>query len=612
MNCPEKNIDRLEERMVDSIRQIHVSEIRIFRFANRFITGLLLFTLAILSISCRSSVEKAEQQMVGIISEYESNMIPLEKNLKQARWNYASTGEPAYLLIGDSLQWERIDLMSDSKTFQKLKELKESGYVKDEYLSRQLDILYKEYLVYQVDRELLLHIISLDSYLRNLVWQKLSEERTQAAEKVLRSSSRDTDLMNAWSYVKESGTIIKDSLLELVRLRNELARQVGFDDFFQLKIYLDDLRPTYVDSVIQTLTRETQDAYMKIVSDVKLAVKQRHWLQDTIIRPWHMRGRFLQYGWRANSAKRDMYYSYVSMVDVVNRFFGGIGLDVKDIISRSDLSGSKKYPASVCVNIDRAGDVRLMCDISGTENDLRNLMSQTGMAVYMKNIPNTLPYVLKIPSSEILCKGVSAFLSRMTGYSNWVLSMGILSVSQAGDLRGTYLEQLKKEQIFWLRWGIMVYEFEKEMYSNPEQDLSALWIRLVNEYLSVELGDERLGKADWAAETYFVLAPCSFHNLILGEIWASQMIHYFCCSDPRNGLESNPNFVGNERIGQHLKKYVFEQGASKTWEEVTIDATGKPLSLDAFLSQFAAGTDLSSIQETGSAREISAPEILSE
>lgn len=536
--------------------------------------------------SCRSTQERDEKQLMEIISHYERDMAPLQKEIKLMRWQFATTGDEIYQHRCDSLLSIQLALMNDPRIFSKLMDLRKNGAVKDEYLVRQLDILYKEYMVYQAGLTELERLARLDSYLRRKAWQYLSEERRREAERILRCSDADEELKDAWAYVKQTGDDLSDSLLLLVRMRNALARKVGFDNYFDMKVFLDDLDVAYVDSVMKVLDEHTRLPYQLIVKDVQKTLEERYHPREPRIMPWHMRGNFLQYGWRANSAERDAYYSYVSMVDVATRFYGGIGLDIKDVLLRSDLNGRKKYPVFTCFNIDRAGDVRLLCDIMGTENDLRSLMSQAGTAVYVKNIPNSLPYILKVPSSELLRYGVAAFFSRMTGYSNWVLSMGILSVSQAGDLRGTYQRRLNDEQIFWLRWGIMVYEFEKLMYQDPDQDLNSLWVDLVNRYLKVDFEGVGKEKAYWAAENYFVMAPCSFHNHILGEIWASQLIHYFCSSDARNGLENNPNFVGNERIGEHLKKYVFAPGASKTWEQVTIDATGSELSLDAFLKQF--------------------------
>lgn len=548
--------------------------------------GLLVCFSVFSLFSCRSGQERDEKQLMEIISHYEKDMAPLQTEIKLMRWQFATTGEEIYQHRCDSLQSIRLALMGDPRIFSKLVDLRENGAVKDEYLVRQLDILYKEYLVYQVGLPELERLTRLDTYLRKKAWQYLSEEPRQEAERILRCSAADEELKDAWDYVKQAGEDLSDSLLLLVRMRNTLARKVGFDNYFEMKVFLDDLDVAYVDSVMEVLDEHTRIPYQLIVKDVQKTVMERYHPQEPRIMPWHMRGNFLQYGWRANGAERDAYYSYVSMVDVATRFYGGVGLDIKDVLMRSDLNGRKKYPVFTCFNIDRSGDVRLLCDITGTENDLRSLMSQAGTAVYVKNIPNTLPYILKIPSSELLRHGVAAFFSRMTGYSNWVLSMGILSVSQAGDLRGTYQKRLKSEQIFWLRWGIMIYEFEKLMYKDPDQDLNSLWMNLVNRYLNVDFEGEGKGKAYWAAENYFILDPCSFHNHILGEIWASQLIHYFCSSDTRNGLEDNPNFVGNERIGEHLKKYVFAAGASKTWDQVTLEATGSELSLDAFLKQF--------------------------
>lgn len=556
----------------------------------RFRTGTLWFigTLAgFLTVSCRNLTQKTEDSLIDVISHYEETVVPLHRQIQSVRWKFSETEVDSYCRVRDSFYRLQIEFLHDPPTFSKLSDIRQNrSLIKDPYLLRQLDILYDEYLLYQADTALLRHIVDLDAYLRRQVWYRLSCEETRGAEQTLRHSQRDSDLYRAWHHIKASGLSVRDSLLLLVDLRNELARSLGYPDYFSLKLDLDDLDMDYVDGMMDKLYKESRAAYHEVASAVKEELCRKYGLKENQIRPWHMRGYFLEYGWRACGPNRDPYYSYVSMVDVASRFFAGIGLDLEDVLGRSDLSGSKKYPVYTCLNMDREGDIRLLCNLSDTENDLHKLLGQVGIAVYLKNIPNALPYLLKAPPAPLVKEGVYSFFSRMSGYSNWVLSMGILSVSQAGDLRGTYQQRLHEEQLFWVSWSMMMYEFEKALYRDPAQNLDSLWKELMWKYLEVDLGEDRQGKSDWAAEPYFVILPCSFHNSVLGELWASQMVHYFCLSDVRNGSEMNPDFVGNEAIGEHLKKKVFGIGASKDWREVTYTATGDSLSTIYFIRQF--------------------------
>ena len=125
------------------------------------------------------------------------------------------------------------------------------------------------------------------------------------------------------------------------------------------------------------------------------------------------------------------------------------------------------------------------------------------------------------------------------------------------------------------------------MYKNPDADLDILWRDLFVRYLKVEAGDERIGYSDWVVENYFSQYAVHAHNFLMGELWASQLLHHLCQNDSRLGNEGNPNIVGDGNVGTFLKRYVFQAGSSLSWEELTIDGTGSSLSASAFLGQFA-------------------------
>ena len=306
------------------------------------------------------------------------------------------------------------------------------------------------------------------------------------------------------------------------------------------------------------------------------------------LQPWHLRGRFFRFGQRAYAATRDNYYEYVSMESVVLRFFSGINLDLSDVFGRSLISGQSVYlPGLLCLDVDRRQDIRLIGHLAGTENDMQMLLAMAGEAAYHKYISQTLPFLLREPSSAVITCGIGDFFSRMAAYTNWVFSMGVFSAGQAYELQSTTLEAMRQDQLFTSRWWLLIYHFEKQLYKNPDADLDILWRDLFVRYLKVEAGDERIGYSDWVVENYFSQYAVHAHNFLMGELWASQLLHHLCQNDSRLGNEGNPNIVGDGNVGTFLKRYVFQAGSSLSWEELTIDGTGSSLSASAFLGQFA-------------------------
>ena len=64
------------------------------------------------------------------------------------------------------------------------------------------------------------------------------------------------------------------------------------------------------------------------------------------------------------------------------RTLDGLGLDVRGVLSRSDLyARPKKYQHAFCTDLDREGDVRIMCSLESDERWMETLLHELGHAV---------------------------------------------------------------------------------------------------------------------------------------------------------------------------------------------------------------------------------------
>ena len=528
-----------------------------------FCSCLLSFGLLLLS-SCSSSPEKAEKDFMDFINRHEEMMAPCAMALQEARH------------------------LHDERAFTYLSELRASGLIQDPYLHRQLEILYRDFLPCQVPLEWQDSIVSLELKLKSWTISGLVDSGMQEADHVLRNSDKESELEKAWLYIKSSGVEKGRCIKELVRLRNQAARRVGFENYFDMALFLEEQQETCLDSLFHDLELKTESAYIAMRARMDSVLFPKRRLEKGALRPWLLRGKFFRLGQRAYGSGRDDYYSYVSMENVVLRFFSSINLDLSDVFGKSMISSQSVYlPWLECLDMDRRQDIRIIGHLSGTESDMQMLLAMAAEAAYCKNISNTLPSLLRKPSSSVISCGISAFFARMAAYPNWVLSMGIFSAGQSMDIQETSLLAMRQDQLFTCRWWMLVYYFEKSMYENPEADPDAMWRDLFARYLKIESGEDRIGNSDWAVENYFSLYAVHAHNFIMGELWASQWLEHLCQNDSRLGKVENPNVVGDGAVGKYLRKYIFQSGASVSWQELTVSGTGAPLANTAFLHQFA-------------------------
>jgi peptidyl-dipeptidase A len=132
---------------------------------------------------------------------------------------------------------------------------------------------------------------------------------------------------------------------------------------------------------------------------------------------------------------------------------------------------------------------------------------------------------------------------------------------------------------------MVMYNFEKQLYADPDRDLNDLWWDLVEKY---QLIHRPPGPADagWASKLHFTSAPCYYHNYMLGELLASQLHHHIVRKVFKLDSDENLSYVGNKALGDYLRRRVLAPGARYHWNDMIERATGEPLTPEYFVEQF--------------------------
>jgi peptidyl-dipeptidase A len=130
-----------------------------------------------------------------------------------------------------------------------------------------------------------------------------------------------------------------------------------------------------------------------------------------------------------------------------------------------------------------------------------------------------------------------------------------------------------------------MYDFEKQLYANPNQDLDSLWWQMVEKYQFVKKPKGR-AEPDWASKIHFTIAPCYYHNYVLGELLASQLHHYIVQNILNLESDKDVSYVGLNEVGDFLQKKVLEPGSVYHWDDMIERATGQKLTPKYFVAQF--------------------------
>jgi peptidyl-dipeptidase A len=144
---------------------------------------------------------------------------------------------------------------------------------------------------------------------------------------------------------------------------------------------------------------------------------------------------------------------------------------------------------------------------------------------------------------------------------------------------------LQSQQVLFARWASVMYQFEKQLYANPDQDLNSLWWELVEKYQQVKRPPGPVD-AGWASKLHFVVAPCYYHNYMLGELFASQLHHHLVFAVMKKSADDGVSYVENQQIGNYIRKHVLAPAALYHWNDMIARATGEPLTPKYFVQQF--------------------------
>ena len=142
--------------------------------------------------------------------------------------------------------------------------------------------------------------------------------------------------------------------------------------------------------------------------------------------PWHYHDPFFQESPAVFDADLDAVYAKADILKLCRDFYAGIGLPIDDVIARSDLYEKQgKSPHAFCTDIDREGDVRVLANIVPNEYWMGTMLHELGHSVYSsKNIPQTVPYVLRGEAHILTTEGVAMMFERFSKSADWLREDG--------------------------------------------------------------------------------------------------------------------------------------------------------------------------------------------
>lgn len=543
-----------------------------------------------------AAIADAADDAKKFIAEHEQNVRPLEIAAALAWWQANITGKDEDFKKKEEAQ-NRIDAaLSNKETFAKLKAVKEArdkDQLKEPLLARQIDLLYLAYLEKQVEPSLLKQITAkantveqqFNVYRANVDGKEMADSEVRS---VLKTSTDSGIRQKVWEASKGVGQAVAANLHELVALRNEAAKKLGFANFHAMMLTLSEQKGDELIKLFDDLDQLTKEPFTRAKAEIDERLAKRYGIQMADLMPWHYHDPFFQESPAVFEANLDAPYQRADLIKLCQDFYKGIGLPIDDVIARSDLYEKKgKSPHAFCTDIDREGDVRVLANVVNNEYWMGTMLHELGHSVYSsKNIPRSMPYVLRDAAHILTTEGVAMQFERFSKSRRWLEKMGV-NVMQADAFEDAAVKTQRNQLLIFSRWCQVMLRFEKSMYENPNQDLNKLWWDLVEQYQQVKRPKGR-NAPDYASKIHICSAPVYYHNYMMGQLFASQVHHTIARELYKNAEPRSVIYIGDKKVGDFMKKKVFEPGRSLDWKGLTKHATGEDLNPKAFAKDFQA------------------------
>ncbi len=516
-----------------------------------------------------------------LVDDFEARLQPLETEFHRAYWDAQVKATPENDRRRAKLELEVRTLKGDAATLAAVDEALDGG-MHEPILARQLEVMRLSLTANQMSDAQRVELVQLSSDVES----EFARGRTQVDGKdlnendvvgILRNSG-DSDLrQRTYVAAKEIGRKVAPSVRELARVRNAAALKLGFADYYTMSLELQQLSEEWLFGLFEELDRLTAGPFRTWKASLDDDLRKRFGTQELF--PWHYSDPFFQSVPAGTGVSFDDYLKEASAADLAGKTFARWGIDLERVMEASDLFPRElKDENAFCLDVDRTGtDVRILANLVPGERWTLIMLHECGHAAYDISFDRRLPYLLRRPAHTFVTEGIAIMAERLGRDPQWLTEVAGLPEQRVATKTPGLREASAIQSILFARWVLVVSHFERELYADPEADLDSVWWDLVERFQLVQRPDADLPGA-WASKIHIAAAPVYYQNYLLGELVASQL---------EETLIERTGSVLNDDGGQVLKQGLFRHGNKWRWDRLIQEATGRPLSPEAFAKQVA-------------------------
>lgn len=520
-----------------------------------------------------------EKEFVAFKTNFYKKLHKLATNDNLARWNFYIDSSEENKILSTKAVNDYLDTISDKETFEKLKEFDAKG-INDATLKKRFDKLYKDFERNVSDAEDIKKLEEIElsvgqkmnGYRGKVDGVEYSNTELDHMLDVEKDPAQREKIFRA-RYV-DNGDMIAPDLINMVKARNEFAKKKGFDNYYSYRLSRNDYKvdETKFFELLEELNLKSSGLYekLKVKEDKELA--ELYGIKPEDLKAWH-------YGIKMKdsaSGEIDKYFKdNDTMVNFAKKMYKNQGFDVDKMPITLDLfARQNKNQHGYCNDVNKNKDVRILANLRNDLSSAETLIHELGHSVYDLGVSDHLAFEDRDVASPATTEAVAML--------NETLPKREKAFIQEFGISEELAEKLEVERQTDLVHFVKKYTprimFEREMYRNPDQDLTKLCHDLEKKYRG-RIIPESIG-LEYASVPHYISHPAYLPNYVIAETMASQM--YEKMHADLGDLTKNPN------TAKYFNQKLFRFGATLSPDELIKKITGKELSAEAFCKQFEA------------------------
>jgi len=405
-----------------------------------------------------------------------------------------------------------------------------------------------------------------------------------------------------WESSKQSGPALKPNLVTLRDLRNGVAKEMKYPDYFSLEVAAYGMTTDEMLKMLEDWMATLRPLYLQLHTwtKYKLAEKFHQPVPKKIPAHWINNRWGQEWTGLVEAADIDKYFAGRKpewIIKTAEQFYTGLGFSPlpQTFWERSDLypvpagSERKKNTHASCWHIDLQDDIRSLQSIEPNARWFFTAHHELGHGYYFKAYSRPeVPYLLRLGAAPGFHEGVGELIALASSQVPYLQSRGVLPHEFDADKTAFLLDDALARSVpfIYFSCGTMPH-WEADIYArnlSPDQ-WNARWWKYVSDFQGIEPPSPRGEEfCDAATKTHINDTPAYYYNYAFATVFKFQLHDYIA----RKILHQPPqscNYADNKEVGTWLNN-ILKKGATEDWRKVLKEATDEDISTRAMMEYF--------------------------